>query len=100
MMGQHDVYQDLAGGFSCHRCTLWAQVQVDVRLVELPAGMKSGIGGMPMLDMTKQLVAVHFQLWGDHKREDCDRCFDLWLNDRLLQVRVRMMLLELEQEAG
>ena len=53
-----------------------------------------------MLDMTKQLAAVHFQLWGDQKPEDCDRCFDLWLNDRLLQVRVRMMLLELEQEAG
>ena len=53
-----------------------------------------------MLDMTKQLVAVHFPLWGDHKLEDCDRCFDLWLNDQLLQMRVKMMLLELEQEAG
>ena len=35
MMG-HDVYRDLAGGFSCRRCSLWARFRTLFALLSCP----------------------------------------------------------------
>ena len=35
-MGQHDVYRDTEGGFSCHRCTLWARAKSMFDLLPCP----------------------------------------------------------------
>ena len=32
----HDVYRDLADGYSCHRCSLWARVRAMFDLLPCP----------------------------------------------------------------
>ena len=32
----HDVYLDLAGGYGCHRCSLWTRVRAMFDLLSCP----------------------------------------------------------------
>ena len=66
------------------------QIPGHVRCAELPTAGRS----IMLRDFRTKL---HKRLWGDHARRDCPVCLSQWVMERLITMRDRIELSELQE---